>query len=224
MTNNENMKVEDMKKIIKNYEYIFIGEIHGTKEIPEKVEQLLNKILDNEKIIFCLELPKQAEKYLQNYFNNIINNNELFSYEILADAIKDNRLNSHIIKLCKKLFEAGHIIKCLENCDNENPYERDKEMASTFLEIINNYKADKYIIYVGNIHIIDCPIKINDFNINPIKNFLPKYTINKILTIDFNKCDKENITFDKIKNTITYNLIITEINANKIGIKNYDTN
>jgi len=39
--------------------------------------------------------------------------------------------------MSKILSKKGIIYKCLEDYENRNPYERDKNMAKRFLDIIN---------------------------------------------------------------------------------------
>ena len=104
----------------------------------------------------------------------------------------------------KSFYDQGIIIRCLENYDNPNVKERDKEMANRFITIINEQKADKYFVYVGNMHVLAESMKIYEFTINPIKIYLPKDILQEILTITFSKADKKFITFDKKTNTIEY--------------------
>ena len=201
------MKKEQIKKLIKKHKYIFIGEIHGTEEIPLRVFELLKETIKNKKVVFCLEIPKEANIELYKYLQGIIGKDKLFSSVYLKDAVNDSRINDSILRMYEKLYVLGCTFKGLENYDNENPNERDKEMASIFMNIINENKAHKYVVYLGNLHTIDKSIKIGKFVVNPIKTYLPKEIIMDSLTIQFGNGSKREVKFDKKINTVYYSIL-----------------
>ncbi len=206
------MNKDEIKKLIEKHKYIFIGEIHGTKEIPEKTIELIEPIIKNKKIIFCLELPKQAEKELYKYLNKKISKEELFKSKYLQDAVFDHRIDEDRLSMYEKLYENGVVLRCLENYDIKDINKRDEAMAKSFLEIIKE-QVDKYFIYIGGMHIIDKEIELNGMKVRPIKLYLPKDILDNVLTIQFNKSEKEEINFDKKINTIKYRLVLKEIKA-----------
>ena len=57
--------------------------MHGTKDIPERTFKLIEPIIKDKKIIFCLELPRQVEKELYKYLNKEISKKELFKSRYL---------------------------------------------------------------------------------------------------------------------------------------------
>src|SRR3989338_2471029 len=126
------MKKEQIKRLIEKYKYIFIGEIHGTKKITNVVFDIVKQILKKNKIIFCLELPQQAEEILYVYLRAKINKKELFASKYLQNAISDSRINDDILLMYERLYGVGVVLKCLENYDFENVEYRDKEMAKRF--------------------------------------------------------------------------------------------
>src|SRR3989344_2614767 len=205
--------------LIEKHKYIFIGEIHGTKEIPEKIFELIKPAIKNKKNIFCLELPKQAEKELYKYLNKKIIKEELFKCNFLQGAVFDKRLDEDRLAIYEKLHKNGVILRCLENYDIEDINKRDEEMAKSFLEIIKE-KANKYFVYVGNLHIIDEEIEIMGMKVRPIKIYLSKDILSNVLTIQFSKGEKEEVIFNKKTNTINYSLVLKEIKANFLNIKN----
>ena len=204
--------------LIEKHKYIFIGEIHGTKEIPEKIFELIKSVIKNKKIIFCLELPKQAEKELYKYLNKNIIREELFKSKYLQGAVFDKRLDEDRLAMYEKLHKNGVILRCLENYDIEDINKRDEEMAKSFLEIIKE-KANKYFVYVGNLHIIDEEIEIMGMKVRPIKIYLSKDILSNALTIQFSKGEKEEAIFNKKTNTINYSLVLKEIKAHFLNIK-----
>lgn len=205
------MRKKDVNEFIKKSKYIFIGEIHGTNEIPKSVFKLFYPIIKKNKIIFCLEIPKQADKELYRHLNNKIKKRDFLNSSFLKDAIFDKRITNDILSFYKKLHKYGVIFKGLEDYSNEKIDKRDELMAKRFIEIIKNNLADKYILYIGNMHLIEKPIKIEKFRVNPIKIYLPKDILKKALTIQFYKGDKEKIIFNNETNTVNYNLVLKDI-------------
>lgn len=197
--------------LLREFKYIFIGEIHGTKEIPKTTFERIRPLFKNNKIVFCLEIPKQAEKELYEYLNGKTKKQQLLNSIYLNDAKNDKRISNNILIMYKNLHKAGIIFKGLEDYNDENPYERDKNIAKRFIKIIKDIDADKYIIYMGNMHLIEKSIKIGKFQVNPIKIYLPKNILRKSLTIQFYKGDKEKIVFNKKTNTINYNLALKNL-------------
>lgn len=198
-------------ELLEKYKYILIGEIHGTKEISKITFELIRPLFKNNKIIFCLEIPKQAEKELYRYLNGKIKKQQLLNSIYLNDAKNDKRISDNILIMYKNLHKAGIVFKGLEDYNNENPYERDKSIAKRFMDITHKNKFDKYILYIGNIHTLTKSIKMGGYVVNPIKIYLPKNFIKKILTMQFNKGDKEQIVFNEKTNTINYNLVLENI-------------
>ena len=186
------MKKEQIKRLIEKYKYIFIGEIHGTKKIPNVVFDIVRQILKKNKIIFCLELPQQAEEVLYAYLRANINKKELLASKYLQDAIFDSRINDDILLLYEKLNMAGVELKCLENYEIENVNYRDQEMAKKFLNIVKKNKADKYFVYVGSMHTLDKSIQIKNFKINPITIYLHQGIKDNLLVIQFKRQEGRN--------------------------------
>ena len=108
---------------------------------------------------------------------------ELFAAKYLQNAISDSRINDDILLMYERLYGVGVVLKCLENYDFENVEYRDKEMAKRFLDIIKEEKADKYLIYAGNMHFLRKSTQILGFKINPVPIYLPKTVVNNVLTI-----------------------------------------
>ena len=209
------MDKNQIKKLIEHSKYVFIGDIHGTKEIPEKIFEIIRSILKKKKIIFCLELPQQAEKELYAYLNKKMSEKEFLQSKYLEDALFDHRIDKDRLSLYKKLYENNVILRCLENYDLENINERDKVMAMNFMELIQEH-AEQYFVYVGGMHIIDEEIEIMGMKVKPLKIYLPKNISEDTLIIQFENSEKEEIDFTKENNTLHYKLILKEIKANSI--------
>jgi len=209
------MKQEDLIERIAEKKYTFIGEIHGTKEIPEKVKELIS-MLKKRSLIFCGEFPYQAETEIEMYLRGEITKKELFTSKYLADAIYDKRITEEILKLWSELFKRGSSIKGIEDYDLENIQERDKKMAEQFLKIIKKYPANQYILYCGGLHLLDKITKISSFTVNPIKIYLPNEIIKEAITIQFYPGAQEEI---RVKDqTIEYYIPLKEINARKLQL------
>ena len=211
------MKEEEIKKLIKKHKYVFIGEIHGTKEIPIKVFELLKDAINGKKVFFCLEIPKEANTKLYNYLEGSIRRNKLFSSVYLKDALNDSRINSYLLHMYRKLYTMGGTFMGLENYNNENTSNKDEWMAYELLDIIkrNKNNVHKYIIYLGNFHTLDKKIRIKKFLLTPIKTYLSKNILSQALTINFSRSSRKKIIFDSKTNTINYFMQLKKTNQFK---------
>ncbi len=194
---------KQVTSLISKHKYIFIGEIHGTKNIPVTTINLIKDM--DKRNVFCLELPQHIEKELYKFLKKQ-KNNFLNHPDIKRDALHDKRITSSTLQMYKKLYKLGFKLKCLENYNNKNLKERDKEMAMKFINIVNKVKANRFFIYIGNLHLIEKPINLLIFKINPIKLFLPDYIRNESLTIQFFYGKEEKIKFNPKRNTVNYYL------------------
>ncbi len=207
------MKKKDIIGIVNKYKYVMIGEIHGTTEIPKIVFDII-KCIKNEKIIFCLEIPEQAERELYLYLNNKIKEDEFLYSNYISDAVHDKRITASILNLCENLNNKGVIIRGLEDYNLTNIDERDKTIADNFVKLVNTIKADKYFIYVGNMHTFDKQIKIENFVVNPLKLYIPNEILDKLLTIQFDNSESEEIEYDTKSNVINYKIKLVKFKVN----------
>ncbi len=182
-----------------------VGEVHGTKKIPKILFEILDKIKD-EKIVFCLEIPEQAEDELCLYLNGKLKESEFLSSPYISDAVQDKRITANVLELCRGLYSKGVIIKGLEDYNLLKVNERDRVMVENFIKIIDTIKADKYFVYVGNAHTLDKQIRMGNFVVNPLKLYLPKDMLNRVLTIQFENSEDEKIEHDTRTRTIRYKL------------------
>lgn len=173
------LMTEILNKLSKS-KYIFIGEQHGKKAITEKVFSIIKEL--EGKIIFCVELPQEVEDLLQKLLQKKITEKELFASPYLEDALHDHRLHSGTLELYQKLYNKGVPIHCLESYEGSIE-ERDKNMAKRFLETIQNEKADYYIIYAGNVHVMRKESDLFGFHITPIPIYLPKEIVKEVITL-----------------------------------------
>ena len=131
------MNKKQITEYINKYKIVFIGEIHGVNIIYDIVYNIiLNTQLDND--IFCVELPLQAEKILNDYLSGYIKKEELFKSSYLIDALNDNRLNINTLNFYSNIYKLGFVFKCLEDYSFSSS-EKDKSMAVTFKNILKNY-------------------------------------------------------------------------------------
>ncbi len=204
--------METILKEAKKNKYLFIGEMHGTEEIPAVTLQIMQQLAKERTIVFCTELPQQIEPYFTKFFQHKITKNELFSSIYLKDALFDNRFNDNILHLYIELQRLGITIKYLEDYSLDDIYKRDEIMADTFKEIITKENADLFVIYAGNMHVMGKSMSIQNFTINPIKIYLDKAILRKSLTIQFSP-GKYSLYYDKKTKTFNYVLPIKKINA-----------
>lgn len=168
------------------YKYIFIGEQHGRENISKGVFSLIHELKG--KIIFCVELPQEVESLLKKCLEGEIEQEVLFASPYLEDALHDKRFHQGVLELYTKLHEKEVIIHCLEDYSG-TVEERDKNMAKKFLEIIEKEKAEHYILYTGNVHVMKEEGHILGFHVTPILIYLPKQILSEAITLQLTEKD-----------------------------------
>src|SRR3989344_1638796 len=125
---------EDFINELKGYQIILLGEIHGTKEIPDLIKEIIMRL---KKEIVLLEIP-------ENYTNAI---------ERFCKENKDGRGSKEILELIQYLKERKIVVKFIESDQEAN---KDKGM---FKNTIKHLKG-KSIILCGNIHSSYVPLPL----------------------------------------------------------------
>ncbi|MBI5797734.1 hypothetical protein HZA98_02395 [Candidatus Woesearchaeota archaeon] len=125
---------------------------------------------------------------LQTFLRGEITKKELFASPYLEDALHDHRLHSGALELYQKLSRKGVTIHSLEEYEG-TAEDRDKNMAKRFIEGIEKEKADHYVIYVGNMHVMKEAKKMFGFLITPIPIYLPKDILKKTITLQCTEKD-----------------------------------
>ena len=149
----------DINSRIKDKSLIFIGEIHGTKEIPMILIDYFRIISEYYDFNICLELPPDTQKNINLYLDSgnevYLNKLSFFSYKNNSDG----RNSLEYLQLIKSIYSINKnrnkkiSIFCFdvslkENIKTQN--EREEKMAENiFNKIFTNKKLS---VITGNIH------------------------------------------------------------------------
>jgi len=164
-------------KILKKYDLIVLGELHGTKEIPELMKKIIESLLDEVSLIF-LEIPMHQQRYLDTY---LISEQESSLYEIpfFEHPSKDGRGSKEyllLIQFLKKMEKKK--IFCI---DPEKPFHRDYTM---YQNIIKNMGNSKGIFISGNVHACKQPLEMQGKLFKPCAYYLKRILKQRMVSVN----------------------------------------
>ena len=171
---------------VKNKKIIFFGEIHGTKEIPERIRDICDVLLiKGDKILYALELPVEIESKLNKFLKKEISEEELIKDKLLKDPISDGRFTPSLLKSIKYLSCDNAIFKCIDSLEG-NVADRDGNMAKRLIKMVKMYPDHKIIVHLGNFHVSSKKVKFDGKTFKPLKLFMPRDLLNKSVTFVYN--------------------------------------
>ena len=204
--------LNEIKDKIKNKQLILFGEIHGTKEIPEKISEFFSELAKEEDFNVCLEIPSEFQKNVESFFKF---NKE--KYDGGRNSSEYLGLIQNLKNLNKK-YERDIKIFCIDM--NSGIYVRDEKNIQNFREkimaknILKYLRDKKTFVIIGDIHASKKPILFGKLKINPVGSIL------------FNKMKDKiyNIRIMPTKGNF-FNFGIKEVHGNKLEDsfnKNFD--
>jgi len=168
---------EDLKNKIKNKKLILFGELHGTKEIPNKISDFFSEIVNKEDFNVCLEIPEEFQKEVIEFmdkgdkeilekipfFKNTSNSDGKNSLEYI-DLIKNlsllnKKYNRHIKIFCMDM-NSNILIENKKDIQNI----REKRIAKNIIKILNHKKT---FAILGDVHASKNPLLLNELKIMP---------------------------------------------------------
>lgn len=143
-----------IKNKIKGKKLILFGEIHGTKEIPNLIEEFLIDIAKEEDFDLCLEIPEEFQKNINEFFEQG-NENKLKEISFFSKPYnQDGRGSLEYLNLIKKIYEINieynkNIkIFCIDS-DANNQEEKEQLIASNIIKVLKNKKI---FVILGEVH------------------------------------------------------------------------
>lgn len=137
---------------------ILLGEIHGTKEGPQFVEQIAcNALGKNLRVTIGLELPQSDQGHLDAYLNSDGSNEakrNFLSLNFWSRDYQDGRASQSIFQLIESVRmgrKNGDQIDIVF-LDNEGAGNRDLVMANRLLEDVKSYPNNFFVALTGNLH------------------------------------------------------------------------
>lgn len=134
-------------QVVKDYDIIMVGEMHGTKE-PAKFVEGLAKLISKKEIVVCvaLEIPaNDMTDYMETKDEETLRETFFFSSENV-----DGRNGEAWFNLINNLNEYTNIK--LFFIDNEITSVRDSSMFLEIIKIRELYPKSKIITLTGNVH------------------------------------------------------------------------
>ena len=197
-----------LKEELNEKSFILLGEIHGTKEIPLIIKDIILSLLKTRKINLFLEVPLVQQKYL--YKDNI----PFYEYRENSDG-RNSKEYLDLIKLFRDKVNLFFI-------DPDTIINRDYGMYSNILKFVD--KNDGIMIFIaGNAHTSTKPFKWGGEKIYPAGYFLKK-KFKDMAVVQFIPLAGEffNITLKKIDSNkkIKKNIIIKNGNNYNYYLKN----
>jgi hypothetical protein len=135
---------------------ILIGEMHGTEESPQFVQDVACSALRaNRRVTIALEIPRQENSRLQDFLEG--RQADFFSdSEFWKDEYQDGRRSVAIYQLIERLRgwrKSRYPVRLLAIDDLESHgKERETAMARSLAKDIKENMEDVHIVLTGNIH------------------------------------------------------------------------
>jgi hypothetical protein len=140
---------------IEQKKLIVLGEIHGTKEVPDLFGKFISLVANkNKKILVALEITQSSQSAVNNFLKNR-DEKELKNDNFFSRKYQDGRSSEAMVDLLKKLATFENItVLCMDPRETINSQmtgqERDTIMAKFIANNIEQY--EKTFVLAGNIH------------------------------------------------------------------------
>jgi hypothetical protein len=138
---------------LKDYRAILVGELHGTNEVPELVEAIVQLWLKKEnKVILALELP-QSQQHVVDSFVVTGNFSIIENMWPFSSKVQDGRSGTAMGTLLKNIRELKNLkVFLFDPADTKSGQERDSMMADLILQKLEDNPDHKLILLAGNLH------------------------------------------------------------------------
>ncbi|HLD15462.1 MAG TPA: hypothetical protein VJB94_02690 [Candidatus Nanoarchaeia archaeon] len=156
---------------IEGKKLILIGELHGTKEIPEIISEFFSKFAIGKDFNLCLEIPsiEQANlnKFLETGRENLLKSMNFFKQTKNSDgrnSIEYLNLIKNIYNLNKKHNKEIKVycIDISEVDSKRNVQEqREEKIAENIIKLLSNKVT---FVIIGNIHASKNVVKFDNFS------------------------------------------------------------
>lgn len=161
-----------LKKEILNSNFIILGETHGAKENLDVAKYFINFLIDqNIPLIFGIEWPANLDTEVNNYIKK---NKSILDWRAWAfSKSPDGRISKEHLKFIDWLKKKQILMKCFDE-SGKNWNDRDERMAMSMINIHKEYKKQKIIALMGNLHAKKHSFNLNNKVCRPLVSYLPK--------------------------------------------------
>ena len=172
---------EDFIKELNKGRLILLGELHGTKEIPEIVKQIIINLGDKLGLVF-LEIPEDQQKYINQYIMSK-DEKDLFNIPFFRNPTKDGRDSKENLLLIKCILEPINKIKIIF-VDPNKIKDREYLMYRNIKEKLKS-QSNLSIFLTGNVHASKEEITINEKRISTCGYYLKKWLGKNLISVNF---------------------------------------
>lgn len=135
---------------------VVVGEIHGTKETPQFVGDIVEALPSDREWIVALELPRQLQPSLDRYLSSKVSRNEFAEQKELKARSSFGMFTSSTMQLIDRLkikIDSGSPGKVYFYDDlRAEPAKRDTAMASYLLDLSKIHPRASIVALTGNAH------------------------------------------------------------------------
>lgn len=169
--------IELVKNALEDHSVVLIGELHGTKEIPELLGELFVSLAAQE-VLFdvCFEIPASEQSLVDKYVescDDAVLFESVFFHQVLGDG-RNSREYFDLIRLLARLnkqYSLGLRVFCVDvNSVTDSSAPRDEQMAQN---IATSLRSGRNLFAIlGQVHAARQEFFLGDQKIVPCGSYL----------------------------------------------------
>lgn len=159
--------------VLRDCRVVCVGELHGSKEIPEFVGNLASQLSDDgADLIVGLELSSDNQEFIDGYMKTgdeeILKSMPIFNY-----TVQDGRGSVAMVDLLKRLRKMpGVRVVAFDPFSAKSPQDRDNRMAEYLAAQLHSTPNKRLLVLCGNVHAANCIGMSFDHTFCPMSNRL----------------------------------------------------
>lgn len=166
------------------YQFILLGEIHGTKEIPALVKKIISSLCNYNIMNIFFEIPANYQNYLEKYR---ISKKKDDLYKIpFFKKNRDGRGSKEYLSLISYVVKLKRNIGLYFVDPSSNKIKkRDYDIYQNIKKVLNKKDQDNINLFIGgNVHTCTKPFKLNNKKINTAGYYLKKLFKRKLVSVN----------------------------------------
>lgn len=149
--------LNELKEKIKNKKLILVGEIHGTKEIPELLSKFFSEIAEKEDFNVCFEILDEFQENPEEFFKD--------------SELGDGKNSKEYFNLIKELNEMNKNTFFIAPSKIESQEELERSMAENIKKVLD--KKQTFVI-LGDMHASKNPLNFQGLGLETAGSVLFK--------------------------------------------------
>ncbi len=191
----EKISYEDFIISLEKHKLIVLGEIHGTREIPQTIIKIIKNLKKDLNFVF-VEIPKDQQIYIEDFVKSE-NKKVLDSMPFFKSSNKDGRDSKENLDLIFYILKNTKAkILCIDPISGE-----DRELL-LYEEIKRNFNpvGDLGIFITGNFHANKNKVIINGNELKPCAYYLNLWLKDQLVNVNILACEGSfyNLTLHEV--------------------------